>query len=207
MNSNLRAVFNLSLCLAIAFFAGLALPDTTAAAEKDRKVISLPDPQKTGGKPLMSALNERKTNRNISSDKISEQELSNLLWAAWGINRNDGKRTAPTAMNKQNVEVYAAIESGVWLYDAKKNELLSVTENDERGKFSGAAVTLLYAAPSNDPYSAMHIGSLYQSAGLYCASAGLANVVKAGGRNALNDSLKLPKGYEVFVVQLVGYPK
>lgn len=206
MKISLHTLFTLSLCLTVALFSSFVLPDI-AAADKDIKIFSLPAPEKTGGKPLMEALNERKTNRNISSNKISDQELSNLLWAVWGINRSDGKRTAPTAMNRQSIEVYVVLESGVWLYDAKKNELVLAIAGDERSKFSNTAVTLLYTAPANDKFSAMHIGSLYQNAGLYCASAGLANVVKASGIDALKDILKLPKGYEVFIIQSIGYPK
>lgn len=206
MKISLHTLFTLSLCLTVALVSSFVLPDI-AAADKDIKIFSLPAPKKTGGKPLMEALNERKTNRNISSNKISDQELSNLLWAVWGINRSDGKRTAPTAMNRQSIEVYVVLESGVWLYDAKKNELVLAIAGDERSKFSNTAVTLLYTAPANDKFSAMHIGSLYQNAGLYCASAGLANVVKASGIDALKDILKLPKGYEVFIIQSIGYPK
>ena len=167
--------------------------------------IALPAPDKTGGKPLMQAFDLRKTDRNISSKALPTQELSNLLWATWGINRADGKRTAPTARNNQKIEVYAVLADGVWLYDGVKNVLVQVLSSDERGKYSPAGVTLLYAADSTDSFAGMHVGSLYQNAGLYCASAGLANVVKASGKDALKGVLPLQKNYEVFIIHTIGH--
>ena len=169
--------------------------------------IILPLPDTSGGKPLMQALAERRTNRSFSDQTVSMQDLSNILWAAWGINRDDGKRTAPTAMNRQQIEVYAVLESGVWRYDAKTNSLQAALAVDARAKYGNAPLTLLYAAPKGAQYGEMHIGSLYQNVGLYCASAGMANVVKASGVDALKDELNLPDKYAVMIVQLIGWPK
>ncbi|MDR1696498.1 MAG: nitroreductase family protein [Endomicrobium sp.] len=168
---------------------------------------NLPEPDKNGGKPLMQALNLRKSERGISEKPLSLQELSNLLWATWGINRSDGKRTAPTGRNSQKIEVYAVLQDGVWLYDAKNNRLQQALASDERGKYSPAGVTLLYAVDDEDDFDEMHVGSLYQNAGLYCASAGLANVVKRGGSDALKGTLPLKKDYEVKIVHAIGYAK
>ena len=168
---------------------------------------NLPEPDRAGGKPLMEALNLRKSERNISAKPLPPQELSNLLWAAWGINRPDGKRTAPTGRNSQKLEVYAVLEDGVWLYDAKNNRLQQALSSDERDKYSPAGVTLLYAADKEDDFGQMHVGSLYQNAGLYCASAGLANVVKRNGKDALKGKLSLKKNYEVMIIHSVGYAK
>jgi len=170
-----------------------------------QKTVQLPQPDKAGGKPLMEALNLRHTQRSISAKPLPLQELSNLLWATWGVNRPDGKRTAPTARNNQKIEVYAVLADGVWLYDGVKNVLVQVLSSDERGKYSPAGVTLLYAADSTDSFAGMHVGSLYQNAGLYCASAGLANVVKASGKDALKGVLPLQKNYEVFIIHTIGH--
>ena len=187
------------ICLSFVFiFSGVVLA---------QEFKSLPEPDKTGGKPLMEALNLRKSERNISEKTLPLQELSNLLWATWGINRPDGKRTAPTGRNSQKVEVYAVLEDGVWLYDAQNNRLQQVISSDERSKYPAAGVTLLYAADSKDAFNAMHMGTLYQNAGLYCASAGLANVVRASHKDALKGKLALEKGYEVMVVHSIGYTK
>ncbi|MCL1888929.1 MAG: nitroreductase family protein [Desulfovibrionaceae bacterium] len=168
--------------------------------------IKLPPPDKEGGMPLMAALNARKTNRAIKPEALPESEISNLAWAAWGINRADGKRTTPTARNEQKVQLYVALESGVWLYKAESHELQQVMSQDLRGNFGGAPLTLIYAAIADSEYSAMHVGSMYQNTGLYCASAGLANVVKGSGLKTLED-LPLPAGYKVFIAHPIGRPK
>ena len=155
----------------------------------------------------MQSLADRHTSRSISDQAVSDQELSNLLWATWGINRADGRHTAPTARNNQEVAVYVALSNGVWLYNPKENQLELKLDQDARYRLGGAPITLLYAAPSQDKYAPMHIGALFQNAGLYCASAGLANVVKGSGIDALNGMLELLPGYQVYIIHSIGYPK
>ena len=87
--------------------------------------IQLPAPDRTGGKPLMQALNERQSNRSFQDKSLTQQQLSDLLWAANGFNRDD-KRTAPTANNRQELELYAVTKEGVFFYDAKNNLLKEV---------------------------------------------------------------------------------
>lgn len=178
-------------------------PPTATAGER----IALPAPDKEGGKPLMQALSLRKSERSFSSDALSEQEISNLLWAAWGVNRPDGRRTVPTANNRQRVEVYAAKADGVWRYDGPSHSLEKVLERDALPSFGGAPLTLIYAVEDNaDTYGSMHVGSIYQNVGLYCASADLAGVVKASGASDAQKKLPLPAGYKVLIVQSVGRP-
>jgi hypothetical protein len=176
------------------------------AASADDAVIDLPPPDKSGGMPLMRALNERKSGRDFSGAALSRQELSNLLWAAFGVNRPDGRRTAPTARNSQKVEIYAAMSTGVWRYDGAEHTLIKALNRDTVGDFGGAPLTLVYAAPEG-LHDAMHLGSIYQNVGLYCASAGLANVVKATGVDVLKNDLKLPAGYKILIIQSVGKPE
>lgn len=172
----------------------------------------LPAPRTDGGKPLMEALKERKTSRSFSDRPLEEQVLSDMLWAAFGINRPaEGKRTAPTALNKQNIDIYVLDAAGVWRYDAKTNTLAAVMQKDLRPVMDSqpfaakAPVTLLYVA-ENDVTSGMHVGSLYQNVGLFCASAGLNNVVRRMDKDKLTQALSLPAGKEVIVSQSVGYP-
>ncbi len=172
----------------------------------------LPEPQIYGGKPLMEALRDRQTVRSFSSKPIEPQVLSNMLWAAFGVNRRDeGKRTAPTALNKQNIDVYVLSSSGVWRYDAVNNRLILLSQTDLRPLLNSqdfatkAPVTLLYVA-GNDIVSGMHAGSLYQNVGLFCASFGLNNVVRRMDKDKLTKALNLPEGKEVIVSQSVGYP-
>ena len=160
----------------------------------------------------MEALKERKTSRSFSDRPLEEQVLSDMLWAAFGINRPaEGKRTAPTALNKQNIDIYVLDAAGVWRYDAKTNTLAAVMQKDLRPVMDSqpfaakAPVTLLYIA-ENDVTSGMHAGSLYQNVGLFCASAGLNNVVRRMDKDKLTQALSLPAGKEVIVSQSVGYP-
>lgn len=172
----------------------------------------LPEPQTNGGKPLMEALKDRKTSRSFSDRPLEPQMLSDMLWAAFGINRPaEGKRTAPTAMNRQDIDVYVLDAAGVWRYEAKENALILVLEKDLRSVMASqsfaakAPVTLLYVAENNIT-SGMHAGSLYQNVGLFCASAGLNNVVRRMDKDQLTQALPLPAGKEVIVSQSVGYP-
>lgn len=192
------------LAISAAALAATVAPAFAAATQPVRR--SLPAAQTSGGKPLMEALSRRKSTRSFSDTPIQEQDMANILWAAWGANRTNGMRTAPSARNRQDAVVYAVLESGVWEYDAGAHELKLALDGDQRGKFGGAPLTILYAAPG-DEFSTMLMGSLYQNAGLYCASTGLGNVVKATGRDALAGKLPLPAGYKVLIVQSVGWPK
>jgi len=197
----------LALCLVIMLAGSSLVSVQSMATGPDR--LSLPQPDITGGKPLMQALAERKSTRTFSDKPVPEQELSNLLWAVWGVNRPaQGLHTAPTARNTRALAVYVALESGVWLYEPKDHALSRVLNRDVRSRFGGnAPLVLLYAAPKDDKFAGMHVGSLYQNAGLYCASAGLVSVVKGTGVNALDGELALPQGYIVYIVQPVGWPR
>ena len=178
-----------------------------ASVAQGAQITQLPAPDKEGGMPLMQALAERKSTKSFSDKAVSAQDLSNLLWAAWGVNRQDGRRTAPTARNTQAVDVYVVLESGVWRYDASKHLLEQALPGDLRAKVGGAPVTLLFAAPAEDIWAGMHIGSIYQNAGLYCASAKMACVVRVAGADGLKDSLTLPKGYRISIAVAAGWPK
>lgn len=198
---------SLSMLLSLAALALVpASPSLTQAAEKSVR-MELPAPTKSGGMPLMQALNERHSSKmSYSGAALSPQQLSDLLWATWGVNRADGRRTAPTAMNRQDVRVYVALENGVWLYDAD-NALIKVLEGDWRGQMGGGSLTLVYAIPQANEWGGAHVGSLYQNAGLYCASAGLGNFVHVSGLHALDGKLPLPDGWKIFIIQTIGLLK
>lgn len=192
------------ICVMLVMGAVLFSVQSVSAESGEQRMLIAP--QKDVGKPVMEALSLRQANRNLSDQMISEQDLSNLLWAAFGVNRADGRRTVPTAHNKQNVAVYAVLKTGVWKYDGLKHSLTLIKAGDVTAKFD-APVALLYVAPQEPAdVSGMHVGSMYQSVALYCASKNLSNVVKTGVRNALDGYLDLPEGEKVFIVQLVGMP-
>lgn len=198
--------------------------DSNSAPAAAIKSIDLPKPVMTGGKPLMEALKNRKTSREFSSEKLPLQVLSNLLWAADGINREDGKRTAPTAMNKQEIDIYVVMQDGVYLYDAKTNKLIGVLAGDLReatGKqdfVKEAPVNLLFVADyekmdgmpadAKDFYSATDTGYISQNVYLFCASENLATVVRGWvDKDACKTAMKLKDTQKIILTQTVGYPK
>ena len=200
----------------------LALTSWAPAAEPTD--IALPLPRTEGGMPLMQALKERQTSRAFSTKPLPDQTLSDLLWAAWGVNRPEsGKRTAPSARNWQEVEVYAVKEQGAYLYDAKANTLRAVAGGDLR-KLTGpqafvgpTPLNLVYvvdtarmagSAPEDQAlYSGADVGFICQNVYLYCASEGLATVVRGMvDREALAKALNLPGEKKIILAQTVGYP-
>ena len=205
------------------FFALLLIPAALVTAQ-ELKPVALPAPQTTGGKPLMQALKERQTVREYSPEKLSPQVLSNLLWAAWGINRADGRRTAPSASNRQEIEVYAITADGAYLYDAKANVLNPVASGDLR-KAAGtqdfvfqAPLNLVYVADlakmgGSDENSKLatanaDTGFIAQNVYLFCASEGLGSVVRGSSPRAeLAKVLKLRPDQRVTLAHTIGYLK
>src|SRR5512140_2274836 len=110
---------------------GLVVLTGTLAAQEPAP-IKLPAPKMDGGMPLMQALKARHSEREFGAAALSRQALSNLLWAAWGLNRPDGHRTAPSASNKQEIEVYVTLPEGAFVWDAKTNTLNPVAGGDLR---------------------------------------------------------------------------
>ena len=192
---------------------------------QESKAIQLSAPQMDGGKPLMRALKERASARTFSPEKLPVQVLSNMLWAAYGINRPaSGGRTAPSASNSQEMDIYVAMADGLFLYDAKATLLKPVVGDDVRALtgrqpfVKEAPVTLIYvsdqskmtrAAPADrDFYEAAHTGFISQNVYLFCASEGLATVVRASvDRPALAKAMGLRPDQKITLVQSVGYPK
>ncbi|MFR1032090.1 MAG: nitroreductase family protein [Alphaproteobacteria bacterium] len=146
---------------------------------------SLPKPDMVGGKTLMQSLQERKSVREFGRRAVNDQTLADMLWAAVGVNRQDGKRTIPTALNSQDLTVYVLKFDGVWQYDARGHKLIQVSDKDLRPLLGtqdyakDAALDLVYVSTSDVATNgAMHAGSAYQNVGLYCADKGLNNVVR-----------------------------
>ena len=198
MEMNMRKLILSALCCLVLSVPAPVLADV---------LVELPAPQKSGGLSVPEALNRRHVERRFAQRELSLQEVSNILWAACGVNREDGRRTVPTAMNRQNIGVYAVLADGVYRYDAGQNVLEQVLQGAYLRQYSnGAPLVLLHAAQENDRFSPMHIGSMYENVALYCASAGLANVMKAQETDRLEGRLPLPDGWKVYMIQPVGYP-
>jgi SagB-type dehydrogenase family enzyme len=194
------------------------------AAAQELKPVALPKPETTGGKPLMQALAERQSARQFSTQQLSPQVLSNLLWAAFGVNRPDGKRTAPSARNMQEIDIYVATAEGVYLYDAKANLLRPVAAGDLRGVtgmqefVKTAPLNLIYVADTarmgsgseadKTFYAGLDTGFISQNVYLFCASEGLATVVRGMiDRPGLVKALNLRPEQRPIVAQTIGYPK
>lgn len=125
----------------------LTLIVSIAIQAQDLKPIQLPTAESEGGRPLMQVLKERKTRREFSPEKLPMQVLANLLWAAFGINRPDGGRTAPSAKNWQEIDIYVAMGDGPFLYNAKANRLEPILAKDVRG--ATGTQSFVAAAPLN----------------------------------------------------------
>ncbi len=213
----------ITIIACLVFVAIVIFPALTSAQEQ--KPVLLPTPQMDGGKPLMQVLKTRSTSREFSEEKLSMQVLSNLLWAAYGINRPDsGKRTAPSAMNWQEIDIYVATTDALYLYDAAKNALNIVLKEDIRaytgkqGFVKIAPVNLVFVANlskvttknENDKilYTASDTGFISQNVYLFCASEGLATVVRGYiDKPALEKKMGLRPDQKVILSQTVGYPK
>ncbi len=187
------------------------------------KPIQLPSPQTSGGRPLMQTLKERQTRREFRSEKLPMQVLANLLWAAFGINRPDGRRTAPSAMNWQEIDLYVAISDGLFLYNPKTNNLEPVLAKDVRAAtgtqafVATAPLNLVYVADLNKTgnlegeaefFTAADVGFIAENVYLFCASEGLATVVRGSvDRPALAKIMNLRSNQRILLAQSAGYPK
>lgn len=185
--------------------------------------IALPQPQIDAGRPLMQVLRDRKSTREFSANTLPLQTLANLLWAGFGTNRIDGHRTAPSTMNAQEIEIYVALATATYAYDALKHCLRPVAAGDLRAKTGGqdfvktAPVALIYVADltrlekakpeERERYANIDVGFISQNIYLYCASEGLASVVHELDRRELPALLKLKPDQRVLLAQSVGYPK
>jgi SagB-type dehydrogenase family enzyme len=214
--------YRLTLCFILAFIVS----ESSLTFAQDREIIRLPEPQTEIGKPLMQALKLRHSTREYSSKKLPFQEISNLLWAAWGINRiESGRRTAPSMSNRQTIDIYVAFANGLYLYNAKENSLNKIIDKDiremtGRQEFTkNAPVNLIYVADftrmsdkmpdeQKTVLSSADTGYISQNVYLYCASEGLATVVYHSINKAdLEKEMGLSPDQKVIMAQSVGYPK
>ncbi len=208
------------------FFLGVSalLASAALSAADDVATKALPAPQTTGGKPLMQALKERRSIRDFKPDALTERQMSDMLWAAFGMNRPEiDHHTAPSAQNSQDVDIYVAGADGLYLYEPKPHALKKVSNEDVRSLTSGqpfakvVPVQLIFvsdhaklakAAPEmRDLYSGVDTGAIVQNVYLYCASEGLATVVHELERAPLAKAMNLRAEQHIVVAQAVGWPK
>jgi nitroreductase len=196
----------------------------SAFAAEEAKTVALPPPRSTGGKPLIEALMLRRSTREYSDRPLPQQVMSDLLWAAFGVNRPSGDRTAPYWRHIMVIDVYASMADGVWLYDPKQHALVPHARDDIRVQtgqqdFVGTApLNLIYVAHGERMqdvapedrrlYASVDAGFIGQNVYLFCASEGLATVFRGAVDTAkLGRTMQLSKDQFVTFAQTVGYPR
>jgi nitroreductase len=195
-----------------------------AAVAQGLEALELPPPRTEGGMPLMAALKVRHSTREYSDRPLSVQTLSDLLWAAFGINRPSGDRTAPYWRHVMVIDIYVALADGVRLYEPKGHALIPYLTGDIRAQtglqefVAAAPLNLVYVAHGErmmdvSPeerrlYASVDTGFIGQNVYLFCASAGLGSVFRAAvDYQKLARTLKLPDQQFVTFAQTVGYPR
>jgi len=186
--------------------------------------VKLPAPVTAGGLPLMEALKARHSTREYAVRPLPLQTLADLLWAAFGINRPSGDRTAPYWRHVMVIDVYLAMADGVWLYEPQTHTLQPYLADDLRAQtgmqdfVATVPLNLVYVAHGERMkdvteeerrlYASVDAACIGQNVYLYCASAGLGSVFRgAVDTHRLGALLKLPAGQFVTFAQSVGYPR
>ncbi len=207
-----------------AILAAVGTAGTATATAQTLKPIELPRARSEGGMPLMQALKLRRSTREYSDRALPLDVLSDLLWAAFGINRPSGDRTAPYWRHIMVIDIYVALRDGVWIYDPKSHGLQPHRSGDIRAQtgtqdFVGIApLNLVYVAHGErmlefSPedrrlYASVDTGFIGQNVYLYCASQGLATVFRAAvDYPKLTRAMMLPEQQFVTFAQTVGYPR
>lgn len=202
--------------LAVFCFFFVALLSPWALADDDRALIKLPPPDISGGVPLMKAMKDRRTNRQLAERPLNPQQLSDILWAAGGLNRPDeGKSTVPIMKPGNDLIIHAMLPDGLYHYDPAQNELRLLTAGDHRKAAAGPQAfaakaplnIILSSGQKNETAAGIIVGSSSQNIYLYCASAGLGAVTRMTmDRQAMQDLLKLSEGQRPLLVLTVGPP-
>lgn len=213
MNKNLKALL-ITLTMTIS---------STGAYAQDG-VIKLPRPDTSRGLPVMEALQHRHSEREFADRMLTEADLSDLLWAANGVNRPDGRRTAATALNKGDVDVYVITAEGAYFYNPSEHQLEQVAKGDHRELIRGGQedfplppVTVVMATTptrfgvgDNEQarlMGAVDVGIVSQNIALFCAGTGLVTVPRASmNSNAISTLLGLNDETIVLLNNPVGYP-
>ena len=187
--------------------AGLMVTSAMAAD------INLPAPDKTNKTTLIEALENRHSDREFSNKVVDNQTLSTILWAAYGVNRADGKRTIPTALDKKDLNIYVFNKDGIWLYDANANTLKQQSSKNhlnlfQKQDYMNSVSTVLVYTGSTEDYAVMHAGSAYQNVELYVAANNMASIVRGYfDHEKVQEVLNLPANQRVIISQAIGWKK
>ena len=220
---NKTFVLAISLCFAV-IAAAPAFGKEKGEKIKMGKDIVLNQIDYSKGKPFMQALKDRRSHKDFADKSLDIQTLSELLWVAGGITREDGRLTNPTAMDCREIEIYVFVKEGVYLYNAKENVLKFVLKGDNRAAagmqeyVASAAVNLVYVSNLDKMkgedlnqkmlMTAVNLGHISQSVYLYCSSAELGCVIRAYiDGPAISKLLNLNESQKVLISQSAGYVK
>jgi len=189
-------------------FAFLTVAIAVTAQTGRLETIKLNAPDLQRGESVMQALLKRKSTRIFAEKELSLQDLSDLLWAANGINRPElGRRTAPSALNKQDIQIYVCTKEGNYLYDAKASELQPISTGDVR-PLKGAPICLILVSDTTEEWGAIDGGIVSQNISIFCAGTGLATVPRGTmDHNELKAALKLADTQQLILNHPVGYPE
>lgn len=185
------------------------------------QTLKLPPPFLKEDKFFMQAVRDRKSSRDFSDREVEIQDLSNILWCANGINRQEtGRRTTPSPMNRQDISVYAVLKDGIYLYEPKDHELVLVVEGDHRKDIGMAPLSLIYVSdlskldflkgrPEEQAMTAgIDVGHCSQNVYLYGAVTNMSVVIRTGfDRSKVANILRLGHEQLIVAVQSIGYPK
>ena len=173
--------------------------------------IKLPAPDKSNKTTLIGALENRHSDREFSAKPIDDKTLSTILWVAYGVNRSDGKRTIPTAMDKKDLNVYVFTKDGIWLYDAPTNTLKQRSNKNaldlfQKQEYMASVPVVLVYTGSQEDYAMMHAGSAYQNVELFAAANNMASVVRGYfDHDKVAEVLALPAGQRAIISQAIGW--
>lgn len=197
---------------------------TAITGSMSAESVKLPAPDLSRGTSLMQAFKDRHSEREFAPEMLTDADLSALLWAANGVNRPDGRRTAPSALNKLDVDVYVLTAEGAYLYVADRHELELLTRGDHRALIRGRqadfpippVALVLATTPSRfgvpdkaaaGMMGAVDVGIVSENINLFCAGSGLVTVPRASmDTEALKQLLKVGEGTELLMNNPVGYP-
>ncbi len=215
----------MTFCRANLFAVAAALVATLGAVAAELPPpVDLPKPKLDVSTTLVDALRARRSTREFAPTPLPAQAVADLLWAAWGVNREDGRRTAPSAKNWQEIDLYVVLREGVYLFDAKAHALRGVLKGDLRSLtgvqdfVGGAPLNLVYVADlsrmtgaspeDRERYAASDAAFISQNVYLWCAATGLSTVVRGSvDRAVLGKALELRSDQRIVLAQTIGFPK
>jgi SagB-type dehydrogenase family enzyme len=206
-------------------FVVIALIFSVIAKSQDLQSIKLLPPETEKGKSVMKALQERCTTREYSDRAMSLQDISNVLWAANGINRvNEMKHTAPTAVNWQEIDVYVVLGKGIYLYNPHDSTLYPVVKGDFRAQtgtqdyVKNAPLNLIYVADYNkmknadeakkESYASADAAFIAENVYLFCSAFNMGCVIRASvDRDKLSETMKLRPEQKIVFGHTIGFLK